>query len=187
MAAGAVIDATSLGVNSGRGVVAYSGAVVEVVGGKIRAAYEAAAGSGGAVTVDGVAVELSTMAGVGTIAGYAGGFVNVKGVVNVSGSGAYLFAADHATMQLGYQDAAGSTPLSLQFAAGTSFTAAGVISNNAGDMRVASPVLTIAGSPAGRKFLAQMNGVINTGGAGINFLPGSIAGVEDAATGGRYA
>jgi len=36
----------------------------------------------------------------------------------------------------------------------------------------------------GKKFLVQTNGVINTGGAGLNYLPGSIAGVQQ--YGGQY-
>jgi hypothetical protein len=37
----------------------------------------------------------------------------------------------------------------------------------------------------GTRYLAQLNGVINTAGAGITYLPGTIAGVTN--TGGQYS
>lgn len=44
---------------------------------------------------------------------------------------------------------------------------------------------TFSGSATGQRYLAELNGVINTFGSGATYFPGSVAGVE--ATGGRYA
>jgi hypothetical protein len=44
--------------------------------------------------------------------------------------------------------------------------------------------ITGAANITGQKYLAQVNGVIDTGGAGVNFLPGTIAGTT--VSGGQY-
>jgi len=43
---------------------------------------------------------------------------------------------------------------------------------------------TITGSATGKKYDAQFNGVISVGGAGVNYLPGNVAGTTS--TGGQY-
>lgn len=44
---------------------------------------------------------------------------------------------------------------------------------------------TFTGAATGQRYIAQLNGVIDTGGAGTTFFPGSIAGTTP--TGGQYA
>lgn len=51
----------------------------------------------------------------------------------------------------------------------------------------ANPGATFAGSNTGKRFAADLSGVIYTYGAGANFYPGTVAGTADAATGGIYA
>jgi len=36
------------------------------------------------------------------------------------------------------------------------------------------------------KFSAQVNGVVATNGQGVNFFPGTVAGVAQTSTGGQY-
>ena len=184
LAAGAVIDATQLAVNGGRGLVANAGITARVTGGLIRSAYEAAAAPGGALTLVDVAVQMSTQAGSPTYAAYAGGNLMLAGAMRVSGVGSCLAAADGGTVQLGYRDAVTTVPLQLQFTPDVTFATAGLVATNAGDMRVAASVVTSSGSPTGPRYQATLNGVINTAGAGANFLPGSAAGVT--LTGGQY-
>ena len=45
--------------------------------------------------------------------------------------------------------------------------------------------ITFSGGAVGTRYLAQWNGVIQTGGGGANYLPGNVAGL--AVTGGQYA
>jgi hypothetical protein len=44
---------------------------------------------------------------------------------------------------------------------------------------------TISGAATGKRYLAELNGVIQTNGGGINYFPGNVAGTT--ATGGQYA
>lgn len=43
-----------------------------------------------------------------------------------------------------------------------------------------------SGSATGKRFVSEQNGIIQTYGGGLSYLPGSTAGVEDTATGGLY-
>ena len=57
--------------------------------------------------------------------------------------------------------------------------------NNLGMMLVNSN--TFSGAATGRRFFVGLNGVIQTSGAGLTYLPGDAAGVEETSTGGKYA
>jgi hypothetical protein len=55
----------------------------------------------------------------------------------------------------------------------------------ASDGTVLAPVNTFAGGATGPRYLAVLNGVIDTQGRGSNYFPGSVAGSTQ--TGGQYA
>jgi hypothetical protein len=113
--------------------------------------------------------------------------------VFLGSSGTVLPGTHRFTASVGYMFAAyrgGNCALQ----AGSVFTIAGAItvtdsaiavSNGSIEVPGASvPVFSNPGFVTGAKYVAQLNGVINTQGAGVNYFPGTVAGTTQ--TGGQY-
>jgi hypothetical protein len=54
-----------------------------------------------------------------------------------------------------------------------------------GTIQIGSGYCTFSGTWSGTRYVAVLNGTINTNGAGVNFFPGTVAG--STGTGGQYA
>lgn len=106
-----------------------------------------------------------------------GGQISVQSPYTVSGGASYHLFASNTGATVGYQSGltvtvSGTPAFSQQFAASQFL---GLI-NAAGT--------TFSGSATGTRYLAAINGVINTNGGGASFFPGSVAG--STSSGGIY-
>ena len=122
-------------------------------------------------------------------AAYGGGLIYIFGTINISGNYGTTFVAGTGSLIFGYQD--------VNITLTATVTYSGVIANGGSGVNVqsidggtlsvvgAGSVSTFSGSLTGYKFQAAANGTINTSGAGVNFFPGSIAGVTG--SGGQYS
>ncbi|WP_196480743.1 hypothetical protein [Burkholderia diffusa] len=113
----------------------------------------------------------------GTHLNCSGGQISVQANYTISGGAAYHLLASNSGANLGYQSGltvtvSGTPAFSQQFAASQFL---GLI-NAAGT--------TFSGSATGTRYLATINGVINTNGGGASFFPGSVAG--STSSGGIY-
>ena len=132
--------------------------------------------SGGALTVSNVVLVAATglPTGLGHLVAGTGGTINVSGPLLINQSGGYAvlcstgsiatFAVTTINSSAGFTNAivGCSACGSIQFGAGGGFS----------------------GTPAGKRYDASLNGVINTFGAGGTFIPGTVAGTTS--SGGQY-
>ena len=125
-----------------------------------------------------------TLAATGTgntqaaVSAQAGGSVTMgAGIKVVSNFGSFITAtaAGNVTVQQGG---------SVTFAGGPAFSAATVVASGSGS-NVSLAGATLSGAASGIRYNSALNAVINTGGGGANFIPGTTAG--SSATGGEYA
>jgi hypothetical protein len=115
----------------------------------------------------------------------SGGSVEFYGAISVVGGGAvttigsFLVAQSLGVSFGSFAPAGGAviTVTNLDLAIGFCRAIAGGVANWS--------AITFAGSATGKRFDAALNGVINVNGAGVNFLPGSVAGTTG--SGGQYA
>lgn len=114
----------------------------------------------------------------GQVYAYAGGTCTVTGLQKVSGSSASFLSAAIGAMVIVISGAsvAVTTPVTV-----TNFAAASVNSNIVGAF---GGGISGAGNVTGSKFAVSGNGVINTGGGGASYYPGTTAGTQQ--TGGQY-
>ena len=56
-----------------------------------------------------------------------------------------------------------------------------------GNISISSAQATFSGSATGKRYLANLLGQINTGGSGVNYFPGNVAGTADASTFSLYS
>ena len=113
------------------------------------------------------------------IASYNSALTIANGLITIAGSA----SAHIATSNLG-QFSTASTPPPLTIVTPVSFGSAFML---AGALSVLTGVyssITGAANVSGQKFNASYNGVINSGGSGVNYFPGTVAGVTS--TGGQY-
>lgn len=106
---------------------------------------------------------------------FSGGFITSNGnAYNISGGAYYHLCASGGVA---------NNALSAVGLNGTpNFTGAFVLATALGYVQVYTSTYT--GAATGQRYNVALNGVINTNNAGINFLPGSVAGVAQA--GGQY-
>jgi len=175
-----VIDALSLGVNSGRGVQAVNTAVA-LNGFSIRSYYE------NIVAIQGGTIDGTNLRFLGNTAGglvsVSAGLVFLYGPNVIQGGAQYAFATNGGQILLGYQDLAGSNPLTITLVGSPAFSSF-LLSANGGQITAIPAAITFSGSCSGSRYLAFGNGVINSNGGGANFFPGSTAG--SVSTGGQY-
>ena len=109
-----------------------------------------------------------------------GGSVSVVGPITILGGG-----QSHITvMQNGTCNFWPSPYPTLNIFALVNFSTAFIVSETGGQVNPIYSAINGFTSVSGYKYLAIGNGVIDSGGRGINFLPGTIAGVTS--TGGQY-
>lgn len=98
---------------------------------------------------------------------FVGGRINVKGTAV-----AVFFAANGATMDIGYFGPYSSTPAKITF---DNVTCSGAVFSTqmCAILSVATPVVTFNGVPTGAKYSASMNGVLGTYGGGVGRIPGT--------------
>lgn len=104
----------------------------------------------------------------------SGGFVSIDAGCEHWGAAAQALLATAGNIIISGAQIANAVPFSDAFA----------VASNGGTIQ-ASTAPSYTGSPTGVRYKALLNGVINSGGAGVNFFPGSTAGTT--ATGGQYA
>ena len=179
-----IINATSLSSNNGRGIVASAGAIVTHSGGTISSYYENAQGNGGHLILTG-GVYLTGTSNAPCVAAYAGGSVSLFGAINVSGSGqCFAFSGSNSLIQMGYHDAVVSNPVTITFSGTPAYSSATVIGQSCGLLQADPSMVTFSGSVTGIRYIANENGLVNSGGSGGTFFPGNSSG--STATGGQY-
>ena len=105
-----------------------------------------------------------------------GGTIFISGEINIKGScDTVFFSADVGSLSIGYVDQFSKTPAIITFD-NVSCTTAVFFSRTCATLTIAAPVVTFVGVPAAVAWISSDNAVINTWGAGTNFLPGTIAG-----------
>jgi hypothetical protein len=171
-----VIDASSIAVNAGRGIV-VNGAKVSVNGFSLRAYYELAfVTNGGALSLNGSTRLLGNTVGV-FLAAYASSIMYLFGAVAVLAGGAGMIAASGgSTVQLGLTDGVSTTAVAFTFTGTPAFSPAFANVGTNGVISTGSSVCSFSGATTGARYYGNANGVFNTQGAGVNFFPGSTAG-----------
>lgn len=109
------------------------------------------------------------------------GMMNLSGATKITGVDAQVYTLLEAN-HLAYLSLSGSIAFQGTITASVSV----VVSSYNGDVWMPASVLTLSGAVTGRRYLATVNSSINTGGAGANFIPGTVAGDADTARGGYY-
>lgn len=150
---------------------------------------------------------LKVITGTGTICGFAsiGSGASLTTRNTVSGACAYAVheAYNSASLSVGSHTYSGNSPFAILTLSGGNLTLSGnasfVISTpitltawaSAGSNGTIGttpppqlPTFTNAGNATCKKYEAYLNGVITSGGAGVNYFPGGVAGTT--ATGGQY-
>ena len=141
-----------------------------------------------------------TLAGAIGLQAYSGGSISVgAGTIFGACSVAHMIANGGAISLVGSYSITGGAPVHYQAISlgGLGDTSSPITVSISGtpsigifaqsnDARInVTNVVTYSGTTTGERYLAQMNGVIDTGGAGASFFPGTTAG--STITGGQYA
>ena len=155
--------------NSGCGIVVTVGATAAVTGFTISAyLYPLDSTSGALLLVNNINVTLSTQGAAFSANG--SGQIGFYGTVTYSGSGVGLFEAEsNSIIYCAY-------PATATFiASGTvAFSLACAMATSGGVLLLASTQVTFSGSsPTGTRYIATINGGINTQGSGSTFFPGN--------------
>lgn len=173
----------SIGVTNGNGILAQYGANVFVSGFTITTTgtnigLVASAGYGVA-SLNGASLQISNCVigscGTAQLWSAAGAFLLASAPLTLTGTTQQPLAAGFSGTLWANSSIITVTGLTMSAGAfATAFTS-GVID---------ALGMTFIGTATGPKYAASLNGVINTGGAGINYFPGNSAGAT--ATGGQY-
>lgn len=87
---------------------------------------------------------------------------------------------------MGYHDVNNTLPTSITFSSSSVSNAVVGAGPGGGQVIFTPGQVTWGGTPTGRRFYCDTGGGVNTAGAGVNFIPGTVAGVADASTYGWY-
>jgi hypothetical protein len=180
------ISSPTSGTNGGYGITG-AGANVSLSGASISSVYSnVQANSGSNYRLYNINLTAPTNTSFSSINAYNLSSVFMWGTFSVSGScGALLNAGLNSSIQLGYNDGVGGTqPITISFTGGPTYSNT-AFSQEGSTISIISSVTTFSGSVNGARYLAILNGIINTGGGGASYIPGSTSG--STATGGQYA
>lgn len=117
--------------------------------------------------------------GIGNVAGQIAVYGNIK----FSGSGRACVSSG-GLIRLGFKDAKNERPVAFDWAPGTTVSVGNVAAANGGIVEVFPTVYYQGNAPIGRRFFAELNGVINVARGGVNFFAGSEPG--ECESGGQY-
>lgn len=117
--------------------------------------------------------------GIGNVAGQ----ISVYGNIKFSGSGRACVLSG-GLIRLGFKDAKNERPVAFDWAPGTTVSVGNVAASNGGIVEVFPTVYYQGNGPIGRRFFADLNGVINVARGGVNFFAGSEPG--ECESGGQY-
>ena len=121
----------------------------------------------------------SSALGIANVAGQIAVYGNIK----FSGAGRACVLS-HGLIRLGFKDAKNERPVAFDWAPGTTVSVGNVAAANGGIVEVFPTVCYQRNAPIGRRFFAELNGVINVFRSGVNFFSGSEPG--GCQTGGQY-
>lgn len=177
-----VVSATTPSVNTGRACVC-NGVQMTVSGMEFNSYYENVDNNSGIMSVANCNIKMPLTTARGAVATY-GGNLSLTGTFKISGNGSiFLVAAQGGTIQVGYVDAASTAYVTFNYL-NPNFSGANAVANTSGTLFVNTSVVTIQGAAVGTRFNVNTNGILDTGGAGVNFFPGTTAGTIW--TGGQY-
>ena len=132
-----------------------------------------AVSSGGSISCDRASSGISVLTSQAHAFAGAAGYINFGVGCTFTGYAAYMWLANGGRISNGAAITVSGTPT---FSVATAFAGSG------GGIELGFP---ISGAATGPRYLASLNGTINTFGAGANAFPGSTAGSYN--TGGQYA
>lgn len=168
----------------GRGVVVGASVSATIAGFALASFYENLATLSGSITCYNCNFTAPTANQTATIGAYSGEIL-LYGALRYTGSGvAFVSAGQGGTVRVGYQDALVTNAAVITITGTPAFSSGFAYTEQSASVVVIAAVTTFSGAATGPKYRALLNGSINVQGAGVNFLPGSTAGVLQ--TGGQY-
>jgi len=163
------------------GAALGSGGRLSLVGMTVRntgsVASTLTAFEGGAVTLQSTVLASTAANTYAHLAASGGGSITINAGCSCSGNMGYLLFANGGAITL--NGVSFSIPAATTFGNATAYAATG------GAIQAASGSSIAAATVFATRYNANLNGVINTFGAGANFFPGNVAGVTS--LGGQYA
>lgn len=180
------ISATTVGVNLGRGVQ-VNGANVTIGGFTVTALVECLVANFGATVTMSLTLAMSFV-GIGSGSYAIGSYetsqvtIQTNQTIYISGTFGYVFSSrSGAAISIGYHDVSNTFTPTINF--GTTTCTAVCEADSGGSYYMSYGYMNWAGAtPTGQRYACSSGGGITAIGGGVNFIPGTVAGVAAAST-----